>query len=303
MNRYSNCMLCPRKCGVDRTAGIYGICHSPDKPRLGRAALHFWEEPCISGTKGSGAIFFTGCNLRCVYCQNYSISGGSAGDFADEHQLAEHYLRLQSEGANNINFVTGTHYVPHIIESVKIARDSGLAIPTVFNCGGYESVDTIKSLEGTIDIYLPDFKYIDTALAKKYSNALDYPELATEALDEMLRQQPKVIFADEASEHLEKGIMKKGVIVRHLLLPDNLYASRKTIKFLHDRYGDALYLSIMSQYTPVYKGEDFPELHRKVDKEVYDNLVSYAIKLGVKNAFIQEGDVAEESFIPEWNKN
>ncbi len=284
------CSLCPRMCMTDREITT-GYCGVKNTLRVARAALHFWEEPCISGAEGSGAVFFTGCNLRCVYCQNYLIARAEHGKEITIERLAEIFLELQAQNANNINLVTGTHYVPQIVEALKISKEKGLKLPIVFNCGGYESVTTLQMLEGLVDIYLPDFKYMDSERAKRYSHAENYPEIAKAALAEMVRQQPEAVFD-------ERGMMQKGVIVRHLMLPGGIKDSKAVVSYLYETYGDKIYLSLMNQYTPLPHVERYPEINRKLKKFEYDRLVDYAISLGVENGFIQEGETAEESFIP-----
>ena len=285
-----NCSLCPRMCNLDRQVTT-GYCGVKNTIRVARAALHFWEEPCISGEEGSGAVFFTGCNLRCVFCQNYQIARAEQGKEITVERLAEIFLELQEQKANNINLVTATHYVPQVVEALKMAKEKGLYIPVVYNCGGYETVETLKLLEGLVDIYLPDFKYVDSERAKRYSRAEDYPEVAKAALAEMVRQQPKAEFD-------ERGIMKKGVIVRHLMLPGGIKDSKAVVNYLYETYGDQIYISLMNQYTPLPHVADYPEIDRKLKKFEYDRLVDYAISLGVENGFIQEGETAKESFIP-----
>ena len=284
------CSLCPRMCNTDRE-NTTGYCGVKNTLRVARAALHFWEEPCISGEEGSGAVFFTGCNLRCVFCQNFQIARAEQGKEISVERLSEIFLELQDQGANNINLVTATHYVPQVIEALKIAKDRGLHLPIVYNCGGYERVETLKMLEGFVDIYLPDFKYMDKERAKRYSRAEDYPEVAKKALAEMVRQCGEAKFD-------ERGILKKGVIVRHLMLPGGIKDSKAVVKYLYETYGDQIYLSLMNQYTPLPHVAEYPEIDRKLKKFEYDRLVDYAISLGVENGFIQEGETAEESFIP-----
>ncbi len=287
-NLYLKCELCARRCGIDRTAGQMGYCKSSSIPHVSRAALHMWEEPIISGTSGSGTIFFSGCSLGCVFCQNRTISRGDVGVTVDVRELAEIMLSLQSEGANNINFVTPTHYVPSIIESTEIARNCGLCIPTVYNTGSYDTVDTLKLLSGTIDIYLPDFKYIREDSASKLSYARDYPSVAKAAIDEMVCQKPDVI--------IKNGIMRSGVIVRILLLPHHVAEAKLSVKYLYERYKNDIYISLMNQYTPM-PGMTSP-LDRKVTCAEYSELVSYAERIGVVNAFVQEQGTQSESFIP-----
>jgi putative pyruvate formate lyase activating enzyme len=277
-------------CNLDRQVTT-GYCGVKNTIRVARAALHFWEEPCISGEEGSGAVFFTGCNLRCVFCQNYQIARAEQGKEITVERLAEIFLELQAQKANNINLVTATHYVPQVAEALSIAKMKGLHIPVVYNCGGYELVETLKLLEGLVDIYLPDFKYVDNERAKRYSRAEDYPEVAKKALAEMVRQQPEAAFD-------ERGIMTKGVIVRHLMLPGGIKDSKAVVNYLYETYGHQIYISLMNQYTPLPHVADYPEIDRKLKKFEYDRLVDYAISLGVENGFIQEGETAKESFIP-----
>lgn len=294
MNRYQACSLCPRNCKVNRDENQLGICNVSAQLKVARAALHHWEETCISGTKGSGAVFFSGCSLHCVFCQNEQISHGFAGKEISRERLVEIFLELQEKEANNINLVTPGQYVPHIIWSVERARDQGLHIPIVYNTSSYEKVDTIKSLEGIVDVYLPDFKYWSCELATQYSKAPDYPEVAKAAIAEMVRQQPVPVFYEEK----EQELMGKGVMVRQLLLPGQLQDAKNIIKYLYDTYGNQIYLSLMSQFTPLPHVENYPELNRKVRKTTYEKYVNYAIEIGVENGYIQEEDVAEESFIP-----
>ena len=289
-----DCTLCPRECHADRAAGRKGYCGAAGDLVVARAALHMWEEPCISGEEGSGTVFFSGCALGCVYCQNHSISGGLAGKTITTERLAEIFLELQRKGANNINLVTPSHYVPHIIAALDISRKNGLTLPVVYNCSGYEKVETLKLLEGYIDIYLPDFKYMSPEPAAKYSKCRDYFPVAARAVEEMVRQVNETRFD-------KRGIMQKGVIVRHLVLPGYLEDSRRIIKYLFETYGDRIYISIMNQYTPVVRNMAYPELDRKITEEEYQELVDYAIEIGVENGFVQEGDTAQESFIPAFN--
>jgi len=289
-----DCVLCPRECHVDRTAGKRGYCKATDELVVARAALHMWEEPCISGEEGSGTVFFSGCALGCVYCQNRVIAKGLAGKVITIERLAEIFLELQDKGANNINLVTPSHYVPHIIEALEISRKNGLTLPIVYNCSGYEKVETLKMLEGYIDIYLPDLKYMSAEPAVKYSNCRNYFTVAAKAIDEMVRQIKEARFDD-------RGIMQKGVIVRHLTLPGYLEDSKRILKYLYETYGDRIYISIMNQYTPITRNRAYPELNRKITEEEYEELVDYAIEIGLENGFIQEGETALESFIPEFN--
>ena len=283
------CNLCPRKCGADRK-NICGFCGANENIKVARAMPHFWEEPCISGTRGSGTIFFSGCQLRCVYCQNREISNGHVGKVIDTGRLVEIFYELQNKGVHNINLVTPDPYLPQIASAIKKAKAEGFSLPVIMNCSGYETVEMIRSMNGLIDIYLPDFKYISPLLSKKYSKAADYAKVAKDALKEMVLQQPTPIFD-------QNGLMKRGVIVRHLLLPDCLFDSKRVLAYLHQTYHDQIYISIMSQFTP-FDLARFPELNRNVDKEEYDELISFAQALGIAHAFIQEGSSASESFIP-----
>ena len=290
------CMLCPRKCGVDRTTKL-GVCQVSDKGKIARAALHFWEEPCISGNNGSGAVFFSGCSLHCVFCQNEEISHGKVGQEITIEELAKLYIDLQNQGANNINLVTGTHYIPQIVESVTIARNNGLNIPIIYNTSGYETVESLRMLEGIVNTYLPDFKYMDSELAAKYSHAQDYPLVAKAAIAEMVRQCPSLEFDDD-------GFIQSGVIVRHLLLPGHVNEAKSIVKYLYELYGNNIYISLMSQYTPMGQiAAKYPELDRRVTKREYERLLDFAIDLGIENAFIQDRAVAKESFIPEFSNN
>ncbi len=289
-----DCTLCPRNCHVDRTNGQKGYCMQTDELVVARAALHMWEEPCISGENGSGTVFFSGCNMRCVFCQNYNIAKGSVGKKITINRLAEIFIELQDKKANNINLVTPSHYVPQIVEAITIARIKGLHLPIVYNCSGYEKIQTLNLLDGYIDIYLPDFKYMDERPAKRYSNASDYFLFTSKAITEMLNQVGAPRFDNN-------GIMNKGVIVRHLMLPGYLEDSKHIIKYLCETYGDLIYISIMNQYTPLSYVKNYPEINRKITDKEYNELIDYAIELGLENGFIQEGDTALESFIPDFN--
>lgn len=285
------CRLCPRSCGVNRRSGIRGRCGMTERVKVARAALHMWEEPCISGERGSGTVFFSGCGLGCVYCQNQEIARGLAGREVTVGELADIFLRLQDKGAANINLVTAGHFLGQVIEALEAAKSRGLQIPVVYNSGGYERAEAIRQLEGLADIYLPDMKYRSGELSKRYSDAEDYFEAASEALREMVRQTGAAVFDGD-------GMMRRGVIVRHLLLPGCLEDSKQVIRYLYETYGDRIYISIMNQYTPLPHVAAWPELNRRVTEAEYDELVDYAIGLGVENGFIQEGDTASESFIP-----
>lgn len=295
----SPCALCPRECMAERESGQKGYCLSDDRIFVARADLHMWEEPCISGKQGSGTLFFSGCNLRCVYCQNYEIAAGQRGKQVSVKGLSELFLELQKKGAANINLVTPDHYVLQIAEAVMEARKAGLMLPVVYNGSGYEKRDVIKRLSGIVDIFLTDFKYMDAFLAEKYSKAPDYPVVAKSALEEMAAITGEPVFD-------ENGMMQKGTIVRHLLLPGHKKNAKDVIRYVYETYGDKVYISLMNQYTPFdrLKGNpEYKELCRRVTKREYEAVVDYAINLGITNAFIQEGDTAKESFIPEFDLN
>lgn len=294
LSLYKDCVLCPRECHADRTAGRRGYCKSDSRLIVARAALHFWEEPCISGKEGSGTVFFSGCALGCVYCQNREISKGLAGKEITVERLSEIFQELEGKGANNINLVTPGHYVPHITEALDISRRKGLTLPVVYNSSGYESKETLKRLQGYVDIYLPDLKYYSDEPAIKFSNCRNYFNIALAAIDEMVSQTGEAVFD-------ERGIMQRGVIVRHLTLPGCLEDSKRVIKYLYETYGDRIYISIMNQYTPVAANTSYPQLNRKVTYAEYEELVNFAIALGVENGFIQEGETALESFIPQFD--
>ena len=288
------CRVCPRNCSVDRLSDQKGFCRAGAEIILARAALHMWEEPCISGKEGSGAVFFSGCSLGCKFCQNRQISRGQTGKKVTADRLADIFLELQQQKANNINLVTAGHFLPQVAEAIEKSRNRGLQIPVVYNSSGYEKSEMLKLLEGLVDIYLPDFKYMDPELAEKYSYARDYPEVAREALKEMVRQTG-------TPEFDRQGIMKKGVIVRHLLLPGHVKDSRRVLEYLLSTYGKEIYISLMNQYTPMPAMKDDPRLSRKVTDREYQRLIDYGIQLGLENGFIQEGETAKESFIPEFN--
>ena len=287
---YKKCNLCPRKCLIDRTKTL-GYCKATDKVKVARSALHYFEEPSISGTNGSGTIFFSNCNLKCCYCQNKEISTDGFGKEVSIERISEMMLELEEKHANNINLVTPTHYVPSIIEAIKLARSKGLSIPIIYNTSGYESVETLKLLEGYIDIYLTDFKYSDNKLGKDLSKCSNYFEVTSKTLDEMYRQTGKNKFNDD-------GIMTKGIIVRCLVLPTKSDDTKKIINYLYKKYQDNIYLSIMNQYTPVNYIKEYPFLNKTVSEDEYNSVIDYEIDLGVKNAYMQEGGTCSESFIP-----
>ena len=285
-----NCNLCPRNCNVDRSENK-GYCGQTDIIKVARASLHMWEEPCISGERGSGTVFFSGCGLRCVFCQNFDIAKGDTGKEITVERLAEIFCELKEKGAHNINLVTGDHFVPEIIKALDIAKANGMDLPIVFNTSSYINKETLKCLENYVDIYLADFKYFDNETAKKYSNAENYLQVAKTAIEEMVSQKGTPVYDDA-------GMMTKGVIVRHLLMPGYLQESKAIIRYVYEEYGERVVLSIMNQYTPLKQVEKYPEINRKVSDAEYESLINYAISIGVKEAYVQEGDTAEESFIP-----
>lgn len=287
---YESCTLCHRHCKVNRTLGQHGYCQMTNELVVARAALHYWEEPCISGSQGSGTLFFSGCSLRCVFCQNHDIAIAKTGKVISTTRLTEIFLELQEKGANNINLVTPTHFVPTIKEALLHAKSNGLSLPIVYNTGTYDTVETLKSLDGLIDIYLPDLKYYSSDLSSRYSNAPDYFSCATSAIQEMYRQVTTPIF--------ENNIMKRGMIVRHLALPHAIKDSKKILSYLWETYRDNIYVSIMNQYTPLSTVSDYPEINRPLTNAEYNRLIDYALELGYTNAYIQEGETALESFIP-----
>lgn len=285
-----NCNICPRKCNAQRESA-QGFCRAPERFKLARAALHFWEEPCISGKNGSGAVFFSGCNLKCVYCQNYEISIGDKGTQISDERLIEIFEELIDEGAQNINLVNPTHYATRLAEVLSKWK---CPVPIVYNSSGYESVETLRLFEGIVDIYLPDFKYIRSEKAQRYSRAKDYPQVVKEALFEMRRQQPEDIF--------ENGIMKSGMIIRHLILPQNTNSSLEIIDYIKENF-ESTYLSLMAQYVPCGNLKDFPELQRKITKREYEKVVDYACQKGLQRVFVQELGSADKMYIPPFDLN
>ncbi len=286
------CTICPHNCKINRKNGQVGRCKSKDTVKIALYSTHNFEEPCISGKKGSGTVFFSNCNLNCVFCQNYEISQEGKGIEITINRLAEIFLEQQEKDVENINLVTPTSYVPQIIEAIKLARKQGLKLPIVYNTNGYEKVETLKMLEGYIDIYLPDFKYSDNKLAKRLSKVDNYFEITTEALKEMYRQTGKAIFDD-------RGIMKKGMIIRHLVLPNHILNSRRVLKWINDNMND-VYVSIMAQYFPTYKAKEINEINRKLTKEEYNQIENYLYRLNLENGYIQELGEHEEEYVPKW---
>lgn len=281
------CTLCPRNCGAERDeqSGC-GVCGQGTLPRLARAALHFDEEPVISGKAGSGAVFFSGCTLKCVFCQNYGISHDGFGESVTPERLREIYFELIDRGACNINLVTGTQFVPVIVKSLR----GGLPVPVVWNSGGYETIETLRMLEGYIDVYLPDFKYMDEELSSRLSGAPDYPETAVRAIEEMLRQTGKAVFGDD-------GLMKKGTLIRHLVLPGHLDNTRRVLRRIKWDFGDA-YVSLMAQYVPMGNAALYKDINRKLTAEEYAEAVDYMEKLGLENGFTQQMESADSRYTP-----
>lgn len=290
----ASCTLCPRKCNANRLDNKLGFCLSGKNAKVSRVSLHNWEEPCISGTKGSGTVFFSNCNLRCVFCQNHTISQQGFGKEVSIERLSEIFLEQQERGAHNINLVTPTHYVYQIIEALKLSKEKGLSIPILYNSNGYENVETIKMLKGYIDVYLPDLKYFNDKYAIKYSKAPNYFKIASKAINEMVSQVGAPVFD-------ENNLIKKGVIIRHLMLPGLLFDSKKVIDYIYNTFGDSVYISIMNQYTPMFNAEKYPEINRPLNPKHYDALIDYSLSIGVKNGFIQESGTNSKDFVPEFD--
>lgn len=290
----NNCTICPHKCGVNRLEKNKGRCKCDDKLKIALASLHMFEEPCISGTNGSGTVFFSNCNLNCIYCQNYEISNlGKGKEITIEH-LAEIFLKQQGKGAHNINLVTPTMYVYQIIEALKIAKAKGLNIPIIYNSNGYENVDTIKFLNGYIDVYLPDLKYYTNELSKKYSKVDNYFETAINAIKEMYKQVGKAQFD-------ENGLIKTGVIIRHLVLPNHIQNTKNILKWISDNMPNDIYVSIMAQYFPTYKAKEDNLINRKLNKKEYKEVVNFLYSLDLKNGYIQELGEHEEEYVPNFD--
>lgn len=316
LNMLNECKLCHRNCKVNRNDNKLGFCNASNKIIVARAALHLWEEPPISEGSGSGTVFFSHCNFKCVFCQNHDISQGHIENVSTSwsnsdnktskykslvigmeisiERLSEIFLELQKKGANNINLVTPTHYVPQIIEALKISKSNGLNIPILYNTNSYDSIETIKALNGYIDVYLPDFKYFNDKYAVKYSKVNNYASNAIEIIDEMINQVGSPKFN-------EKGHIIKGVIVRHLMLPGLLFDSKKIVDLLYNRYKDNIYISLMNQYVPMFKACDYPEINKTLNPKHYDSLINYALDIGIKNGFIQEEGSNIKDFIPSFN--
>lgn len=286
----TGCMLCPRKCGADRVTHM-GACNAPILPYIAKASLHMWEEPFISGQRGSGAIFFCGCNLKCVFCQNYDISNGQVGESYDAKAIAELMLRLEERGAHNINLVSPGIYVPVIAEAITIARVQGLGLPIVYNTNAYEMVDTLKLLDGLVDIYLPDLKYVDSGISQKYSGAADYFEYASQAIDEMFRQRGLLTLDEE-------GMAKSGVVIRHLVLPGSVDETRRVLDYIAGHFPKEINISLMSQYVPFYRAAQYPPLDRRLLKREYKRAVEYGFSLGLENILTQEMSSATAEYTP-----
>lgn len=288
------CTICPHNCGINRTNNQIGRCKSKDTVKIALYSTHNFEEPCISGKKGSGTVFFSNCNMNCVFCQNYEISQQGKGKEISIEELAEIFIKQQEKNVENINLVTPTSYVPQIIEAIKIARNKGLKLPIVYNTNGYEKVETLKMLEGYVDIYLPDFKYSDNELGKRLSKVDNYFEIATKALKEMYRQTGKAVFN-------ENSIMQKGMIIRHLVLPNHILNSRRVLKWINENMHD-VYVSVMAQYFPTYKAKDIEDINRKLTKEEYEQIENYLYRLDLENGYIQELGEHEEEYVPKWDE-
>ena len=288
----SDCTLCPRKCHVNRLLGEKGYCGQGAHITAARAALHMWEEPCISGTNGSGTVFFSGCNLKCFFCQNHEIALGTRGQTITIRQLVDIFLTLEHQGAHNINLVTPSHFIPQIAEALQTAKSYGLSLPIVYNTGSYETVEALQLLDGLVDIYLPDLKYHSPALSVRCCHAEDYFVQAAAAITDMFRPVATPIFDSQT------GLMKRGMIVRHLLLPGQTKDSKKILRYLHDTYGNHIYISIMNQYTPLSHTAGQPDFHRRITAAEYNRVIDFALRIGIENGFFQEGETACESFIP-----
>ena len=294
MHELENCNICPHRCGINRIAGKIGRCKATDKVKIALASIHNFEEPCISGQNGSGTVFFSHCNLNCVFCQNYEISQLGKGKEISIEQLAEIFIKQQNKKVHNINLVTPTMYIYQIIEAIKIAKSKGLKIPIVYNSNGYENVEALKHLEGYIDIYLPDLKYSDDEIAYKYSNIKDYFENAVHAIKEMYNQVGTPIID-------ENGIMKKGLMIRHLVLPNQLQNSKNVLKWINDNMDKKVFVSVMAQYFPTHKAKNFQEINRKLTKEEYNEIEQYLYTLDLENGYIQELGEHEEEYVPDFS--
>lgn len=292
-----SCTICPRKCKSNRVENKIGFCKSTDKVKVARVSLHHWEEPCISGEEGSGTVFFSGCNLNCVFCQNHDISQEGIGAEITIERLSDIFLEQQDRGANNINLVTPTHYAPQIIEALKLSKTKGLHLPVVYNCNGYESLETLELLRGYIDVFVPDLKYFKDEYAIKYSKAPNYFSIASKAIEKMYSMVGPVKFN-------EKGIIESGVIIRHLMLPGLLFDSKKVIDYIYKTFGDDVYISLMNQYTPMFKVvncDEYSSINKSLNPNHYDSLIDYCLDLGITKAFIQDSGTNTEAFVPEFD--
>ena len=295
MHKLENCNICPHRCGVNRMNGKTGRCKATDKVKVALASIHNFEEPCISGKNGSGTVFFSNCNLNCVFCQNYEISQLGKGKEISIEELADIFIKQQNKNVHNINLVTPTIYIYQIIEAIKLARDKGLKIPIVYNSNGYENVEALKHLKGYIDIYLPDLKYSNNEIAYKYSNIKNYYENAVQAIKEMYNQVGTPIID-------ENGIMKKGLMIRHLVLPNQLQNSKDVLKWINDNMDKKVFVSVMAQYFPTYRANHFPEISRKLTKEEYNEIEQYLYSLDLENGYIQELGEHEEEYVPDFSR-
>ncbi len=293
-NILEKCVICPHQCKVDRTCDKRGFCRANDKVKIALASIHHFEEPCISGENGSGTIFFSNCNMKCVYCQNHEISQEDFGKEISIEHLSNIFLNKQKEGVHNINLVTPTIYVLQIIEAIKLAKNNGLTIPIIYNSSGYESKDTLKLLEGYIDVYLPDFKYMDDEIAFKYSKIKNYSSIAKDAINEMYRQVGTPVLDD-------KGIIKKGLIIRHMILPSHIYNTKKVLEWINKKFGNKVYVSVMAQYFPAYKAKDDAKISRKITIEEYNEVEEYLYSLDLENGYIQELGEHEEEYVPKFD--
>lgn len=287
------CEICPHKCKVNRTNNQVGRCKSKNTVKVAKASVHNFEEPCISKINGSGTVFFSNCNLNCVFCQNYEISQQGLGKEITIKELSEVFLKLQNENVNNINLVTPTSYVPQIVEAIKIAKSKGLKIPIVYNTNSYENVETLKLLDGYIDIYLPDLKYAENNLGKQYSNINNYFEIATKAIKEMYRQVGNIEFD-------ENGIAKKGIIIRHLVMPNHVENSKKVLQWIKDNMPDDIFVSVMNQYFPTYKAKEFKDINRKLTNREMKKIEEFIYSLNFKNGYIQDTEKNEQQYVPNW---
>ena len=294
IEQLNKCNICPHKCGVNRNLKNTGRCKATDKVKIALYSIHDFEEPCISGKKGSGTVFFSNCNLNCLYCQNYEISQLGKGKEITIEELSNIFLLQQGKDVENINLVTPTSYVPQIIEAIKIARKKGLSLPIIYNTNGYEDIETLKMLKGYIDVYLPDLKYAKNYIAKKYSNVDNYFKIATEAIKEMVKQvgTPKIN---------EEGMIQKGVIIRHLVLPNNIENSKEVLKWIKENLPEEIYVSVMAQYFPTYKAKENKELNRKLTKDEWEEIQSYIESINIKNGYVQELGEHEEEYVPKWD--